>query len=53
MKVLTKNKKLNWKILTRHQPYNVSRKRCNLSLNEKLRITLRKVENMLNKKRKY
>ena len=50
MKVLTKNKKLNWKILARHQPYNVSRKRCNLSLNEKLRITLRKGDKMSNKK---
>ena len=50
MKDLSKNKKLDWKILARHQPYIVSRKRCNLCLNEKLRITLHKGDNMSTKR---
>ena len=45
-----KNINVDWKILGKRQPYNVATKRNNLFLNEKLRITLHKGDNMLNKR---
>ena len=39
----------SWEILLTQKSYNQSSKRCLLCLNEKLAITLRKDDNMLNK----
>ena len=41
---------ITWDILGRHQAYNTSRKRYSLWLNEKLKIALRRNNNMLNKR---
>ena len=42
--------KVTWRILREYPPYNLSKRKCYLSLNEKLEINSYKGNNLLNKR---
>ena len=50
LKEQNKNVDISWEIISIHQSYNTSTKRCILCLNEKLTIALHKEDNILNKR---